>query len=102
MLEVKMRVTRGELEEPVCIGEAAVTIGIHVLKRASDEHIALADVWRGDREPNYGVRSCLYAAFDYAAEVRGEIFNASHPVLLSSLTVDHEVGKKRSVNGIAH
>src|SRR5262249_20039507 len=52
MLKVEMLMARGELEQPVGIGKIAVPVRIHVLERATDENVTLADVGRGDREPD--------------------------------------------------
>src|SRR5262245_65514976 len=88
MLKVEMLMARSELEQAVSVGKIAVAVRIHVLEWAADENVALADVRRGDGEPNERVCAWRDAAFDDAAEICGQILDAIDPVVLRRLGID--------------
>src|SRR5687767_5927857 len=100
MLEVEMRVAARELEQVVGVGKASVSIRIHVRERTSNEDVTLPDVWSRNGKPDHLVRPGRDSAFDDAAEIRGEIFDSRHPVVLCGLAVDSEVRERRCVYGI--
>src|SRR5207248_100580 len=87
----EMLVALSKLEQAISVGEVPVTVGVHVLQRAADEHVAFPDVRCRDGKADDPMHARRNAPFDDAAKISGQILVTNYPVVLRRFAVDDEV-----------